>query len=79
MKLNIKYFGKIVEHTIVAEENIEIENEIKLNELESLIQNKYPELKNESFKIAVNQQFVKSDFILNTDCEIALLPPFAGG
>ena len=40
---------------------------------------RYPGLQGRKFMIAVNQQIVKENTILNRDVQLALLPPFSGG
>jgi len=80
MNLNIKYFGRIVEITGVDEERLECSDSINLAEFRSLLHSRYyPDLKGESFQIAVDQEVKSEDFRIDKDCELAILPPFAGG
>jgi len=46
--------------------------------LQSLYVN-YPKLKGKTFRVAVNQQFVETNFALTDGDEVALMPPFSGG
>ncbi len=43
------------------------------------IEDKYPFLKNLPYKIAVNNEIVQNEVIINQDVNVALLPPYAGG
>jgi molybdopterin converting factor small subunit len=80
MNLNIKYFGKIMDITGVDEERLECSDSISLADFrQTLLSRYYPKLKGESFQIAVDQELQPEDFIINQDCELAILPPFAGG
>ncbi len=56
--------------------NVEVKDSINLKDV---FENKYQQLKKMDYKIAINQQL---NNILNkkqTNVEVALLPPFAGG
>jgi molybdopterin converting factor small subunit len=80
MILNIKYFGRIVEITGSDEDQLECSHSISIADFKrTLLSRYYPNLNNESFQIAVNQELKSEDFIINQDCELAILPPFAGG
>ena len=49
---------------------------------DALLQNlfsEYPFLKNYKFQIAVNSEKVEGNRLLNSNDEIALLPPYSGG
>ncbi len=48
-------------------------------DLKSELFTNYPKLKEQPFKISVNQVFANDSFRLREGDEIALLPPFAGG
>lgn len=78
MNLKIKYFGKIAEITGKTEELIFLEKGNSETILSNL-QVKYPELKTLAYKLAVDQEILKSNMEINEDSTIALLPPFAGG
>ena len=79
MMLDLKYFGRIVEVTGVSNEQIELANKMDLKELRELLNERYPNLKLESFQLAVDQELRGDEFIIDKACEIAILPPFAGG
>ena len=79
MIVEIKYFGKIADVTQLSDEQIDLKSEVNIGDFLSDLVKKYPDLKKEEFKIALNQEFVEADFLIEKNCEIALLPPFAGG
>lgn len=81
MNIQLKYFGMIAEATNLNEENVEIstQNTFTTVDLSTLLQNKYPQLKELNFKFAVNKNFAKDAQELQANDEVALLPPFAGG
>jgi sulfur-carrier protein len=80
MMVTVKYFGLIADSTEKNEENFFIESEfVTLNQLQSKLEDHYPEIKNTTYSFAVNQSITKSNIELNNNDEIALLPPFAGG
>lgn len=79
MILNLKYFGRIVEITKLTEEQYNTGESMSLKEFRTWLINRYSDLEKESFQIAVNQELKSNDFLIKSDCEVAILPPFAGG
>lgn len=79
MIIELKYFGRIAEITGLDEESLECELSLSVKALEGKLIRRWSALEKESFKIAVNQQLVNTDFEIKTSCEVAVLPPFAGG
>lgn len=77
MKLNIKYFGVIAEITQRQEEVLEF-SKSSVNDLLSMLFDKYPEIKIKDFQVAMNNEIVSKNSVIS-EAEIALLPPFAGG
>lgn len=77
MLLQIKYFGLLTEVTGCTDEQFEFSG-TTTSELLQELSTKYPELTNKDFKVAVNQEIVLNDTLIE-DTEIALLPPFSGG
>lgn len=78
MNANVKYFGMIAEKITCTDEVLAIGGDDPID-LRVIFEGKYPELKEMSYKIAVNQSI--TDYVEQTvdNVEIALLPPFAGG
>lgn len=79
MKLEIKYFGQVAEATNKELETREIPASTSVLGLKHALESFYPELEKITYSIAVNQSMVNDEWVLETDCEIAVLPPFAGG
>lgn len=77
MSTNIKYFGLLAEITSCREESLG-NSPSTVNELLELLFEKYPDLKEKDFRVAIDQQLVTEDARI-TGGEIALLPPFSGG
>ena len=50
-----------------------------LDQLRSYLHNKFPELGNANYAIAVNHKIVNGNCPLHEQDEVALLPPFSGG
>ena len=77
MTLNIKYFGVIAEITQCHEEVLEF-SKSSVDDLLTMLFDKYPEIKINDFQVAMNNEIVSKDSIIS-ESEIALLPPFSGG
>ncbi len=77
-KLTIKYFGVVAEITDKTEEELNFVEGLSVDQLLEQCLQKYPGLKEVSFKIAQNQKITESGRINAMD-EIAFLPPFSGG
>ncbi|MBG6131816.1 molybdopterin synthase sulfur carrier subunit [Aquimarina sp. EL_43] len=78
MQLTIKYFGMLAEATTTNEEYLQTEV-CSVSQLVKKLKNQYPKLDNTDFKVAIDQQLVDQSHIINSEVEVALLPPFAGG
>ncbi len=79
MILDLKYFGRIVEITNLTEEQYNAGESMNLKEFRTWLTMRYTDLEKESFQIAVNQELKPADYLIESDCEVAILPPFAGG
>lgn len=78
MNLTIKYFGQLAECTGKNHEVLQEEFE-SVKALKTVLNTKYPALKEHEFVIAVDQKIADDQEILTTEAEVALLPPFSGG
>lgn len=79
MKINLLYFGMIAEALSITNEQLIMSCETTIKELKNQLVEKYPILEKLEYQIALNQKISSKETIINTDCEIALMPPFAGG
>ena len=77
MTIKILFFGILTD--ITKTDNMELENINSISKLKEKLFSDFPELKTQNFQISVNKKFVKADLKLNSNDEIALLPPFTGG
>jgi hypothetical protein len=79
MVCEVKYFGMISEKLNRTSDLIHLENDLLFPEdLKRSFVDKFPELSNMTFKVAVDGVITNS--VSSNDVQtIALLPPFAGG
>jgi molybdopterin synthase sulfur carrier subunit len=56
-----------------------VEQSQTVSDLRNQLEKTYPKLKSIDYRIAVNQTLVESNYSIQADSEVALLPPFAGG
>jgi molybdopterin synthase sulfur carrier subunit len=79
MSLHVTYYGMLAEITGLAEEVWVGDSQLTVGGFRNQLLDKYPAMREKKFKIAVNQK-ISEDFVpIDTQSEIALLPPFAGG
>lgn len=79
MTLSILYFGMIAEATGQALETWHSLDALTVGDLKNDLLEKYPELRDRKFQIAINQQIADESFPIPPLAQVALLPPFAGG
>lgn len=80
MTINLKYFGLIADITNTKEEVFSLnETVLTTEDLVNNLYQKYADLQETPFVIAVNKTITTSDLELKNNDIIALLPPFAGG
>lgn len=77
MKIKVLTFGKINE--TIPNHELEIEDEMTTDNLVALLESSYPSLKNNTYKLAINNAIIHQNMSLKPNDEIALLPPFSGG
>lgn len=76
MGVKIIAFGMLAD--LLPKEGLIMESNT-LKVLHQQLQKNYPELKNYTYRIAVNQQISEWDTTLKDEDIVALLPPFSGG
>ena len=80
MTVTVKYFGLIADITQKKDEEFSFDREpMTLKQLQSTLEEQYPEIKNTTFSFAINQSLSQLNEVLKNNDKIALLPPFAGG
>jgi molybdopterin converting factor small subunit len=76
MEVKVIFFGVIKEK---MGKDFSILKAVDTNTLLNELKTQYSFLNTLDFKLAVNQQLIFSNTILNEGDEVALLPPFSGG
>lgn len=75
--MKVLYFGVLSELTDKKTEEVELSGTVE--DLRMHLIEKYPQIAEKRFEIAVNQKVAGNNQILSENDEIALLPPFTGG
>lgn len=76
MKIELKTYGKIKD--LIADQSYNLSGN-KVKDLVDELRNKYPQLPEMIYSIAVNNVVVNENETLQFNDEVCLLPPFAGG
>jgi molybdopterin converting factor small subunit len=79
MKLKLLFFGALTDVVSNKQQIVDGIDTKDVKTLDSFLKLKYPVLNSYKYKIAVNQQIINENKLLNDGDEIAFLPPFAGG
>lgn len=79
MKLNVLFFGGLVDVTGVSQKELITDNVLNVKLLDEHVRSLYPILAKHKYKIAVNQKIAEGTHLLHDGAEVAFLPPFAGG
>jgi molybdopterin converting factor small subunit len=79
MKLKLLFFGALTDVVSNKQQIVDGIDTKDIKTLDSFLKLKYPVLNSYKYKIAVNQQIINENKLLNDGDEIAFLPPFAGG
>lgn len=75
MSIKIQSFGVLEE---ITGKNFElVVND--LDELKQVLSERFSELKNYTYIIAVNKNIMQENVLLHPSDEVALLPPYSGG
>jgi molybdopterin synthase sulfur carrier subunit len=75
--VNLMYFGSVTDVTGISSEKVDVP--ATLDELNEMLQARYPKLSAISYRFSVNRQLITGNRQLADGDDIALLPPFAGG
>jgi molybdopterin synthase sulfur carrier subunit len=77
MEINVLFFGVLAEVTGTFSKNY---NGIQsFDDLRHRIDDDFPEIIHYNFRVAVNNEIINGDPLLNQGDVVAYLPPFAGG
>ncbi|TDO19566.1 MoaD/ThiS family protein [Pedobacter duraquae] len=76
VKVKLIAFGQLAE--ILGDDELNL-NAADTNGLKDALNQRFPELKNKKYVLAVNKQVVSINILLTEGATVALLPPFSGG
>lgn len=76
-KLSIEFFGLLVE--VTGKKSIVLEGIADTESLKAEINKLFPEMKEQTYMLAVNNKLVTTNTTILNDCNVACMPPFAGG
>ena len=81
MKVKILYFSSIKDKLKKQAEELEIKENTTIEELLTLLQEKYPEIKDilSNVMIAVNEEYKEKKYNLKNNDVVAIIPPVSGG
>ena len=85
MKIKLFYFAKVREVLSIDREEIDVESDIKtLAELVAFLKLRGSQWQSifdmsSSYRMAVNQELVEANHIINANDEVAFFPPITGG
>ncbi|KAA1039633.1 molybdopterin converting factor subunit 1 [Macrococcus equipercicus] len=77
--MRVLYFAHIKELINRTEDNFTFSNELSVKEFRKHLNETYPFLQGEKFQIAVNEEVVSDEELVNNGDVIALIPPVSGG
>lgn len=77
MQVNVIFFGVLSD--VVGQNTLTIQNTDNITDLKSKLITNYPDLKNYTYRMAVNQQIVEDNHRFFNNDTVAIMPPFAGG
>ncbi|SCS72457.1 molybdopterin converting factor subunit 1 [Staphylococcus caeli] len=77
--MKVLYFAELKEILNVQSEEININSEITVDAFKQTLVERYPQIAEKQFQIAVNEEFVQSDAIIQPNDIVALIPPVSGG
>ncbi|CPO21108.1 putative molybdopterin-synthase small subunit [Staphylococcus aureus] len=77
--MKVLYFAHLKEILNKKEEQIELDNKYSVLEFRQYLFERHPELSDEIFQIAVNEEFVQEQHVVTDHDTIALIPPVSGG
>jgi molybdopterin converting factor small subunit len=77
VKVKVLFFGILMSES--GKQGIEVKDVKTISELKDRLVKEYPKFSTYQYQIFVNQEQIKGNQSLNSNDEIALIPPFAGG
>ncbi|HQQ93447.1 MAG TPA: MoaD/ThiS family protein [Bacteroidia bacterium] len=77
MGIEVLFFGELAEISGNSSAGLDLARDT--DELLEILMVKYPDLRNKSFSVALNNKMIKGPKPLNEGDVLALMPPFSGG
>ncbi len=77
--MKVLYFAHLKEIMNINEEQISLNEAYSVLKFKQYLIEKHPELKDETFQIAVNEEFVQDTNVVSDQDVVALIPPVSGG
>ncbi|AID42107.1 MULTISPECIES: molybdopterin converting factor subunit 1 [Bacillales] len=77
--MKLLYFAEIKDILEKTSEEIDLSYDITVDEFLTDLFERYPQIKDKQFQIAVNEEFVQYDDIVHPNDTVALIPPVSGG
>jgi len=77
MSINLLFFGQL--SALTGSNSITVENIEDTESLQLYLFEKFPEMANIKFAIALNNEVILKNTVINNGDTLALLPPFSGG
>ena len=77
MKISVLTFGEVTD--IINHSSFEVKDVTDVNGLKQMLEEKYEQLKEIKYAIAVDKKIISGNAPLQDKSVVALLPPFSGG
>lgn len=77
--MKVLYFAEIKEILQTDSETIDINEAINVDAFNQYLFERHPSIKTKKFQVAVNEEFVQDEDIIQPTDIVALIPPVSGG
>lgn len=77
--MKLLYFAEIKDILERTSEEIDLSYDITVDEFLIDLFERYPQIKDKQFQIAINEEFVQQDDMVHPNDTVALIPPVSGG
>lgn len=77
--MKVLYFAHIKARINRTEDQFTFNEPISVADFKAHLIQTYPSIQQESYQVAVNEEFVRDTDMINNDDVVALIPPVSGG
>ncbi|BCU52970.1 sulfur-carrier protein [Staphylococcus auricularis] len=77
--MKVLYFAELKELLQMESETINLSYDITVDQFKTDLFERHPEISQKHFQVAVNEEFVQDNDVVQSDDIIALIPPVSGG